>query len=164
MTLLLFLAIFMAVQNPVAANGPRPVISVNLDSTSKNVKLGDEIQLKIVVTNVSDHEVRLTRSSGKGQGEFFNRFKVFDGQGNEPARTKYYRSLWGERGDTEPQEEINIEIVGSLTKPGDSVTEQVDLNKLYKIEKPGIYKIQVEHEDPETKTLIKSNVVTVTVS
>src|SRR5258708_4630934 len=160
MILSLALTAILAIQNTnQSATSQRPVISVTLSSVSTVIKLGSEIRLKIVVTNTSDHDLHLRRSIGKDQGEFLNRFEVYDEQGNAAVKTKYYKDITGEKIENEEPQELYLNFAGSLLKPGESLNEEVILNKLYVFDKPGKYTIQVEHEDPETKTLIKSNTV-----
>jgi len=162
MTLSLLLTAFLALQVSSPAKAPRPAISVTLSSVSSELKLGSEVRLKIAVTNTSDHDLRLTRSSGKDQGEFLNRFEVHEDQGNSVVKTRYYRNIRGEKAENEELQEVFEEVVTLSLKPGESLTEEVILNKLYILDKPGKYTIQVDHVDPETRVPVKSNTITVT--
>jgi hypothetical protein len=49
-------------------------------------------------------------------------------------------------------------------QPGEAKESWFDLNKLYAPLAPGKYTIQVQRTDEESKTVVKSNVITVTVT
>lgn len=164
MVIAFLLAAILQLQAATQPKVKNPTISVTITAISDVVKLGSEVRIKVTVTNKSDRDKWLGTSSGKSQGEVLNLVDVRDEQGNAPTRTKYHRVLRGENAGDHPQEVMKRDVVGSLTKPGESVTEEIILNKLYDLNKSGKYEIQVEHEDPETKALVKSNTITVTVT
>lgn len=47
-------------------------------------------------------------------------------------------------------------------KPGETMTDRVNVSKVYDLTQPGRYTIQFQRLDPETKTFVKSNEITVT--
>ena len=47
-------------------------------------------------------------------------------------------------------------------KPWETMTDRVNVSKLYDLTQPGRYTIQFQRLDPETKTFVKSNEITVT--
>lgn len=164
MTLSLLFTAILAIQSAGPAPSPHSVISVTLSSVSNDVKLGSEVRLKIVVTNTSNHEMLLERPVGIYQGEILNRFEVRDEKGSPAVKKPYYRLLTGEPMTSYPQEEYLRDMTGSMVKPGESVIEEVILNKLYELDKPGKYTIRVEHTDPVTQMPVKSNTITLTIT
>jgi hypothetical protein len=137
-------------------------ISVTLTSLSNNPKLGSDVKLKVVVTNMTDHQMWLGRAPKNEQGEFLNRIEVRGENMDMPDKTRYYQMLagipLGEVAETSMWAEA-----GFVAKPGESVSEGVSLSKLFKFTQPGKYMIQAVRQDSETKTLVKSNIVSVTV-
>jgi hypothetical protein len=59
-------------------------------------------------------------------------------------------------------------VVGKLVdvpvKTGKSFTYPLNVNELYDLSHPGKYTIQVQRMDPDSKVLVKSNTITVTVT
>ena len=49
-------------------------------------------------------------------------------------------------------------------KPGATFEDHVDLTSIYDLSQPGKYTVQVQRTDAVSKTLVKSNTVTVTVT
>ena len=162
MGIFFLLAGILAIQSAGTPPSTRPSISVTISTPSAVVKLGSELAIKMVITNKSDHEMLLGKPAGKpGQGEFLNLIEVRDEHGNAVGKTKYYRQI---RGEEFVDGGISVSVSSFRVKPGESVEEEVLVNKLYNIDKAGKYTIQVQHDDPETKALVKSNTITVIVT
>jgi hypothetical protein len=86
---------------------------------------------------------------------------VRDDKGNSPPETKYQRVLRGEEPLTEPW----VASVATISvDPGKTFSDAMIANKFYDLSKPGKYKIQVQRTDPASKVVVKSNVITVTVT
>jgi hypothetical protein len=55
-------------------------------------------------------------------------------------------------------------VVGKTYAPAEERTQIIVVNDLYDLRQPGQYTIQVRRWDDETKTWVKSNTITVTVT
>jgi hypothetical protein len=152
---------FLAFQTVTAPAAAAPTISVGIRSASDTVKVGSDLRIKITITNISNSEIQVGTAIGKAQGEFLNLVDVRDDQGDAAAKTKYYREI---RGEDPVIGGIRVSASSSRLKPNESVEEEVLVNKLYNLEKPGNYSIQIQRDDPVSKKLVKSNTVMVTVA
>ncbi len=162
MSILLLIAALLGVQKAELPASTRPAISVTISPSSDVVKLGSELRIKIVITNISNRELDVGRPVGNGpQGEFRNLIDVRDERGNAAVKTKYYRQI---RGEEVTHGGIRLETTDSLLKPGESTAEEVVVSKLYSLEKEGKYTVQTQRDDPDSKALVKSNRITVTVT
>jgi hypothetical protein len=140
-----------------------PRFSIAINAPSAEAKAGSELNVKLVLTNLSDKDL-LIYTSGLGERDYTVR--VVDKDGQEPLETRYLRALRG-KDTSDPISKTDLVIVGGGglhgVRPGESFELTVDLNKLYVL-KPGKYSVQVERLDDESKALVKSNKITVTVT
>ena len=139
--------------------------SVAISAPIVEVKAGSELKVSIVLTNLTDKELILDLDNGSRE-EFDYTIHVLGKDGQEPSETRYLRAVKGE--DTvDPASKTELIVVGSngfrAVKPGETLTHTIDLNKLYLL-KPGQYAVQVERFEDESKTHVKSNKITVTVT
>jgi hypothetical protein len=160
----LMFAVLLTMQSSPQSHVDHHAISVAISAASDVVKLGSELRINVVVTNIASSKRILRRSSGKAEGEFINTVFVRDDHGNIQTKTKYHHVLKGENTGNGPQDVIRRSMISVPVEPGESVAEQIIVNKLYDLSKPGKYTIQVEHEDPDTKTNVKSNTIIVTIT
>jgi hypothetical protein len=58
---------------------------------------------------------------------------------------------------------VNSDVLMTLL-PGKTITEEIIVNKLFDLSTPGTYTVQVRRMDNETKTLVISNTIKVTVT
>jgi hypothetical protein len=139
--------------------------SVTLKMSQTVVHLGSEIKIEAVLTNQSNHEKWFGIDGGGLRGEFTYEIGTLDHEGHEPSKTQYFHAVRGEDSPS-PDGKTQLVLTRRMTqrpvKPGDSLTEFISFNKLYDL-KPGTYTVQVERADDETKTVVKSNVVTITI-
>jgi len=139
--------------------------SLTLDPSHVEAKIGSELKVSILLKNLTDKYVVMNVENGS-QGEFDYTIRLMNKGGQEPSHTKYFRAVRGEdSGDA--SETTTLVVVGSSgyrgLKPGEGFVKTIDLNKLYLL-KPGKYTVQVERMDDESKTIVKSNIITVTVT
>lgn len=103
-------------------------------------------------------------TSGLGERDYT--ISISDKDGQEPLETGYLRAVRG-KGTSDPVSKTSLVIVGGGglhgVRPGESFDLTIDLTKLYVL-KPGKYTVQVERLDNESKELVKSNAVTLTVN
>jgi hypothetical protein len=147
-----------------SAQSTKPSFSVAVSANQRTVKSGSEIRVRIVLTNVSDKELA-TYQDGATRGELDYTIDVLDGNGKEPPETKYLRAVRN-KDAAEPGETTTLVVLRdagmrSLKSKG-TLTDILDLSKLYDLQ-PGTYTLQVERTDEESKTVVKSNKITLTV-
>jgi hypothetical protein len=162
MSILFLITTLLVTQSADTRASKPPAISVKISAASDIFKVGSELRIKILITNRTDHEMLLGRPAGKpGQAEFLNLIDVRDEKGNAVAKTEYYRQISGEEVAIGG---ISVSVSSTHVRPGESVEEEAILNKLYNLDKAGKYTIQTQRDDPDSKALVKSNTITVTVT
>jgi hypothetical protein len=138
-----------------------PVFSLHLETAKKGVKVGDRVQIGITLTNESDHKITVEHDIGhKGDSYYIVTARREDN--SEANKSEYHRALRGER--TANPILIQGSSIEIALAPGKSVVDAIDLTELYDLNLPGKYTVQVQRTDPYSKTVVKSNVITVTVT
>ncbi len=135
-----------------APERPTTSFTLAIRTDEDTVKAGNKIPVNIEVTNTSDHLIVYTPSITTLD------IQVHDAQGKMAPLTEAGRELRREYGS------IGINSHFSLS-PGDSwPAGGVGVGVLYDLSRPGDYTIQISQFDDETKTWVKSNTITVTVT
>lgn len=137
--------------------------SLAIKARQNVVKVGSEVRVKISLTNTSNHEIVVSREKGNALGELDYKVDVRDETGGLARKTKYLRAIQGENtGETT----VTVSSPGLFSvQPGKSLEEEdVVVSNLYDLSKPGKYAIQVERTDETSKTAVKSNTITITVT
>jgi hypothetical protein len=136
-----------------APERPKTSFTLTISTDEDTVAAGDKIPLLTDVTNTSDHEIVYDTAMSKLD------IQVRDAQGNLAALTKggrEFRRQFGTGGSL-----YNLQHI----KPGATVhTRVAGVQELYDVRRPGDYTVQVSQFDDETKTWVKSNILTVTVT
>jgi hypothetical protein len=165
------------------AQDQKPSFSLIISTPKSTVPVGSEVRLDITVTNISDHDVALTWSS---PSELIYGFDIRDSKGRSPAETERLRWVRGKVAKTASGKTVELDssgkpkergeigeplfgvpgaaIQGSVYKPGHGHSESIVLNRMYDLSQPGDYTIQLSKKDSATKTVVKSNIVTVTIT
>jgi hypothetical protein len=141
-----------------------PPFTVVISTPNTVAKAGSEVKLKIVMKNVSDHEIHYglaaTGDETDLQGGF--RIDVRDAEG-EPVR----ESAWGQKvhgTDTNRKPFMGSVFGGPIPlKPGQTFEIKRMIAKEYELNRPGRYTIQAERTDPKSNLVVKSNVIRITV-
>jgi len=82
--------------------------------------------------------------------------KVYDSDGKLVPETPHGRRIHGR------DQMVFPTVVSFSIKPGKSTHEEADLTEEFDLGKPGKYKVQAEQHDPDTRVLVKSNIISVT--
>jgi hypothetical protein len=108
-----------------------------LDKNS--VKPAGFVNLKVVITNVSDRDLGVYRVAGSAESLFD--ISVTTADEKEAGETQYGRRVHGKEphGTWRPHENL---MVGTL-KPGDTMDEFIYLSDVYDFSQPGEYTIEV---------------------
>jgi len=119
--------------------------------------------LEITKTNLSDHPFDDNRfiPYGAWSGLAWYQIAVKDEQGNLMPETDQFRA-WGPIARLEKGPLIG-KMVFNTVNPGQSVVDRGDVSQLYDMVVPGKYTIVVRSFDTEGKSLVHSNVITITV-
>jgi|GEM_PF-5139845 len=142
----------------------KPAISLTLSVNPQQVKLGESTQLEVSLKNLSVGEIFVYKDTGKSDNSSYDVF-VVDDKGVEASTTPYYRHLHGTRLPGDPHVYYGT---GSRSadpvEPGGILNSQIKLERLRLLDHAGTYKIWVERADGISKSRVKSNTVTVTVT
>jgi hypothetical protein len=166
LTGLLLLVMSMAAPGTGSAQGTRPSFSVTISVPQEVVAHGSEVKVTIILKNTSNRDIAIPRSPADDQGESHNKLTVRDEEGNLvadkatiPARTDK------EKGTQSEVVNLRMETIILFTvKPGDSLKDGIVLSNVYETLSAGKYSLQVERIDDTTKTVVKSNTITLTVT
>jgi hypothetical protein len=165
------------------AQDQTPSFSLTIGTPKSALPVGSEVRLDVTVTNISDHDVALTWSSPP---ELIYAFDIRDSKGRSPAETERLRWVRGKVAKTASGKTVELDssgkasgrdkvgepvfgvpgvaIQGSVYKPGQGHSESIILNRTYDLSQPGNYTIQLSKKDSATKTVVKSNAITVTIT
>jgi hypothetical protein len=136
----------------------------NATSSSQDPRFG----FAIITKNISDHRVVIrAEKGGKEQAGSVYKVDVHDRNRTSPPEKEFGR-LAKIRDDSPPaavSASTPRQAGEALSlKPGEEWWDSIMLHGFYDLHKPGQYTIQVRRWDDETKTWVKSNVLTVTVT
>jgi hypothetical protein len=163
MLLVLAISAHIAMAGP-AQKSAQASFSVAISAPQTAVKAGSEIKINIILANTSDRQLVITVDRG-AQGEFDYTIKLSDSNGHEPPETKYFRAVRG-KDASDPGDTTTLVVSPSSglkgLKPGETFKSTIDLTELYNLQQ-GRYAIQLERFDDKSKTLVKSNKLTVSV-
>jgi hypothetical protein len=163
---LLLLVMSMASPSTGSAQGTCPSFSVTISVAQDVVARGSEVKVTIILRNTSNHDIAIPRSPADDQGESHNKITVRDEEGNLVAdKATIARRTDKDKGTYSGVKNLTMETIIIFTvKPGDSLKDGIVLSNVYDSLSPGKYSLQVEHIDDRTKTVVKSNTITLTVT
>jgi hypothetical protein len=158
LAILIVLAVGGLAQQPGSAQAGNPTISLSISSAQDTVKSGSPITVKVAITNVSGHRIGFPWLSDAGWNF---ELIVRDSHGNPVSPA----SRNARRKDGRLDVKIRTgEGVAHYLQPGESETHEFNVSDLKNLAQPGEYTIQVQRADPETKVVVKSNMITVAVT
>src|SRR5260370_3755544 len=131
------------------APGP---LSLSISSSNQSPKPTSANGVKITLTNTSDQGVSIKLS--RGQPELMYAISLHDEAGKALPMTPYYRRI--RLGNKEPALDATpmfYSILIRTLKPGEKSEEEFDLERLFEINRPGRYTVQLEKTDAITKTV-----------
>jgi len=141
-----------------AAQSPAAAFSLVISTPHTTVRAGEPVPLTIVMTNKSDHDTGYGRVLGGIPSSIFDVY-VLNKNNRDVPETAYGQKRHG----TAPGELIGGSVFGFKLPPGNSMHEDLMLNKEWDISESGTYKIHVERFDPPSNMTVKSNVIVLTV-
>lgn len=129
---------------------------ITISSTTPTVAMGSPPEITVTLKNNSGRALDTSTAWSSATRVDPNwRFDVRDAEGRAVPRRVYSRFALGFGS-----------VVFSAVKPEQSVTDHVDLSRLYVFNKPGKFRIQVSREIPRENGggTAKSNVITITIT
>jgi hypothetical protein len=131
-------------------------------SRQNNFKVGGEIRIEVTWTNTSDKPVLAARVIPTAE----TKYKVYveDDKGNLAGETTLGRRLRTGKGE-QGQETVTVFETAPIrsVQPGESVSEEIVLNKLYDLSRPGKYTVRVQSQADQDGSA-KSNTLTITLT
>lgn len=129
---------------------PTTSFTLEIDTSQDVVKSGSPINFGIYATNVTDHDLDLDNDPNLYSIEVRDQSQI------EPPVTEAGKELQREHGKGS-RNHVHL-------KPGEVVgLGAMSISDLYDFKQPGEYSIQIARMDEKTKTLVKSNTMTITV-
>jgi hypothetical protein len=154
--LVFFLAVVPLTSSTTAQLAPpeKPLFTITISTPESVVKTGSDMRLKATMTNTSDRDIFYT----VGTGPIID-IKIRDVEGKLVPETPDGRKIHGtdRREGPGPGTVIRVPI-----KPGKAFEGESILNQEYDLSNPGKYTIQAHRFDRVSKTMVKSNTITVT--
>jgi hypothetical protein len=134
----------------------KPPLTISISIDKPIVKAGEEVLIKVHLTNTSDQGLDNSANINDMTGVDPNYFYDVHDTGGKLVRKRVYEH---------PELATGHAIFRSV-KPGESITDVQDLSRLYDMRQPGKYVIQVSRRISEGKRadVVKSNKITVTVT
>jgi hypothetical protein len=147
---------------------PKRSFSLSIQGPLDPVRVGSAIPLKLTLTNPSDGDVReaiIPGTDGKPLRSID--IRVYMASGAPVRETVYGMEIHG-RKPPGPQGGVPhgggvLTVFTFAVKPGKTFSEDADLSKEFDLNKPGKYTVQADRFDPLGASLIKSDIITVTV-
>jgi hypothetical protein len=141
----------------------RPPVAIILEAPLSSIRLGARIPLIATMTNISGGEISFSGRGVYGYPEERTRsmlIRVYDSDGGQVALNVYGEAIYGQVGGGGPP------FCCDQWQPGESFIEVADVNKEFRIGKPGRYTAQALYGAPDTappyRVVIASNTVSFT--
>ncbi|MCC7157776.1 MAG: hypothetical protein IT161_24560 [Bryobacterales bacterium] len=135
--------------------------ALSIRSKQPEFRVGEEIAIEVTFTNTSEKPVLAAPVLPTAEVSY--KLDVRDEKGDPVPETSYGRKLRAGKDDS-GRETVTVFQTAPLRylQPGESIKEQIVLNKLYDLSKPGAYTVQAQAQsDNEGKA--KSNRFTITI-
>jgi hypothetical protein len=163
----------------------KPVTAVMIDAPASEARLGMPFQLKLSLTNISDHAIMLGDVTYPVDGPVYRKvllramdIQVRDASGHLVAETEYGKTIHGRSLQPPPPPPpqpanspprpgpVAPKGFGTYLAPGKSVSEESDLSKVFDLSRPGTYTVQAigRGHDFTTEKNVASNTVTFTIT
>jgi len=158
--------ILAAASSVAVALAEEPEVSLKLSVAQSTVKAGAEVKLKIVLTNLTGHEIEIGRFLAYDGPELEYSFDLRDSQDRKVPLTRYGRALNGtpDKGD-ERNDCGDCAGFSEGVGPHETTYDEVVVSKIYDLGKPGKYTIQVSRfQGNGSHMIVKSNTITLTVT
>ena len=133
----------------------KPVFSIAISTPQTVIQSDADLPVKVLVTNLSDHAIHLDLDEGSYWSD------VRDEKGHLAPQTQYGHQLTGDQFAFPAPRESSFSVP---INPGASVEAEINIAKLFDLNRPGVYAVRVDKSDRQSKAWIQSNVIGVTVA
>jgi hypothetical protein len=139
--------------------------SLTISTPQSTVKAGTEVKVNITMMNITNHEIYYVAPITGRETDLQSGFRtdVRDSQGKPAIETTWGLKVHGTDPHRRPFSGSVVSWPISL-KPGQVFEKELTISKEYNLNEPGKYTIQVDRSDTQSDVVIKSNVITVTVT
>jgi acetyl esterase/lipase len=128
---------------------------IAISAHGDEVPVGSDAVVAITLRNLSDHQILFSHRPGTNNPEFSYTIEVRNAAGRMAEETAYGR----EARERQQTEDRTVDYV----QPGQSVVQTAHIARLVNLSRPGAYRVRVSRRDPESKTVVVSNEVTLNV-
>jgi len=138
----------------LAANDKSPTFSLELTSKSPEYRVGDNMWMTIVQTNLTNHDIDCSMDGDSGYNRMFD-YEAIDEDG-KPVEKRHHGTEGYQHGCG----------IGA----GGSIPSEFLLDRVFKLDRPGKYVIRVSRKEPFVKDekgespVIWSNPITITIT
>lgn len=134
--------------------------SISISLPASALAVGSPVHLTLTLENTSGGEINVPVSEFKGTRLRLMDIRVWNAQGEVVPETDYgkrihARALGGW--------ESHVTSGRFPLDAGKTITEESDLNKEFRLDKPGRYTVQAQRLDPSSRIQVQSNTVTFTI-
>lgn len=145
----------------------QPPFSLTIKADEATVKSGSPVWVTAAVQNISGHPLTTVLAYFKDKGGYVYKVSAVNEKGASAPETKHGRRAQGH--ETPEEESRDFYVVNSSSanytfSPGETMKDRVEVTKLFDLTTPGKYTIQFQEFDLDSNTMLKSNIVTVTVT
>jgi hypothetical protein len=132
---------------------------ISITISQNTIRTGANLQLQIKVKNISDHDLSLfVPFDETGIAQMFD-VNVRDSAGASVPETAVGMHVHGKTAEP-PLISGPVKTIS----PGKEIDRNTDLTRIFDLAKPGTYTVQVTRMDFDQKVLVKSNIITITVT
>ena len=142
-----------------AAYGQHRDFSISIATAQTSFGAGKDIPIDISVNNISDHQIPIFVSPGESGIALAFEITVFDETGSRVTETVEGKNAHGK---TNVPRTISGGTV--MIPVGGNYKSTTHINKIFDLTKSGTYTVEVQKLDKTNKVLIKSNVLTITIT
>jgi hypothetical protein len=125
---------------------PQSQITLTLSSKQLQAKVGEDVLISLVITNVPDLL-------------YCERHMLETG---EPELNGYKLKVWNSNGEAltqtpQPLPRGMRSVTRLCLEPGETRREMIDISKLFRMNTSGVYRLSVEHLDKKANVTVLSN-------
>jgi hypothetical protein len=132
----------------------KPPFSISISAVKPHVKAGSEVFIKIVLTNLSDHEINCSSGFANGVDRSY-RYIIQDGRGKTIKKFE----------NKHPEIDTATSVELCSLKPGESANSESRVGHDYDLRHPDQYSIQVSRpiSNNTAEGVVYSNKITLTI-
>ena len=144
----------------------KPMLSLSLSPVTDKVTAGSPMLVTITMKNISDHEISYWREMTDDPGGFEYKISAWDDKQTAVLDSKFGKALRGREDPAFLTADTPLRSTGGwrTLKPGETLTDRVNVGRLFDLSRPGRYTIQVQRLDLDTKTFVMSNRINVEIT